>query len=71
MAHVILHYVEFHFADGSISTKKVESRTINKNDIPDGTIKYRFFDKKIIDNPRFNMGKAIENDTDYSEFIEV
>lgn len=71
MAHVILHYVEFHFADGSTSNIKIENRTIDKVDIPEGAVKYRFFDKKILDNLRFNPGKPIENDFDFSEFFEI
>ena len=40
-------YVEFYYADGSIATKLVNTRDVKRIKIPEGVVKYRFYDTSI------------------------
>ena len=72
--HVELTYVEFHFANGSVSKRRVDDRNIEHLEIPEGIVRYRFYDTSIstpVGIAAFNFIPKEKDPFNYSEFFTV
>ena len=69
--HVTRTYVEFHYADGSVTKEHVKDRNIEHLEIPKGVVKYRFYDTSISTPVGIAAFNFIPKETDpknYSDF---
>ena len=72
--HVVKTYVEYHFADGSITEELVDDRKPEQLVIPKNVVKFRFYDVRVIVPMGIAaaLGNAVYTDPEnYSQFYIV